>query len=207
MYSNSKRMENNIKFSENVILVDVSFLNETVGDIKSFMGERLGRELPDVDLPAWFSYLALDAGLEKGDNEIQVLLVHDGGVEALPHSQPTSLKELDGKACRTPLGEFAFSCVTAADITTSADLFLDLMNLALDSADVKRLALVPFHRLYADRVEEGIRKFFEKKEKKEGDGCQAVYFIMAAPEKPVPCTCDSVLYSLSHVLGIQPEEL
>lgn len=200
-------MDNNIKFSESVILIDVSFLNETVGDIKSYMGERLGRELPDVDLPAWLSYVALDAGLRKGDNEIQVLLVHDGGVEALPHCLPASLKELDGRACRTSVGEFAFSCVTAADITTSADLFLDLMELALDSADVKRLALVPFHRLYAGRVEEGLRKFYEEKKVKETTGCQVVYFMMAAPEKPVPCTCDSVLYSLSHVLGIQPEEL
>lgn len=200
-------MEKNIKFSANVILVDVSFLNETVSDIKDFLGERLGRALPGVDLPAWLSYLALDAGLREGDNEIQVLLVHDGGAAALPHCQPSDLKELDGMACRTPLGEFAFSCVTAADITTSADLFLDLMNLALDSADVKRLALVPFHRLYADRVEEGLRKFFDKKGKKEEAGCQAVYFMMAAPQTPVPCVCDSVLYSLSHVLGIQPEEL
>lgn len=198
-------MEQNVKFAENVILVDVSFLNETVSDVKSFMGERLGRELPGVDLPAWFSYLALDAGLREGDNEIQVLLVHEGEVSALPHCRPASLKELDGMACRTPLGEFAFSCVTAADITDSSELFLDLMNLALDSADVKRLALVPFHRLYADRVEEELRKAFDKKEEKIK--CQAVYFMMAAPQTPVPCACDSVLYSLSHVLGIQPEEL
>ena len=77
-------MENNVKFSKNVILVDVSFLDETVSDIKSFLGERLGRTLPDVDLPAWLSYLALDAGLREGDNEIQVLLVHGGEVSALP---------------------------------------------------------------------------------------------------------------------------
>ena len=79
--------------------------------IKSFLGERLGRTLPDVDLPAWLSYLALDAGLREGDNEIQVLLVHGGEVSALPHCRPADLKELDGVACRTPLGEFAFSRV------------------------------------------------------------------------------------------------
>ena len=45
-------MENNVKFSKNVILVDVSFLDETVSDIKSFLGERLGRTLPDVDYVA-----------------------------------------------------------------------------------------------------------------------------------------------------------
>lgn len=200
-------MEKNIKFSANVILVDVSFLDETVSNIKSFLAERLGRELPDMDLPAWFTCLALDAGLREGDNEIQVLLVHDGEMPVLPHCCPANLKELDGMACRTSLGELVFSCVNTAGMVTSADLFLDLMNLALDSADVKRLSLVPFHRLYADRVEEELRKFFDKKEEKGEADCQALYFMMAAPQTPVPCVCDSVLYSLSHVLGVQPEEL
>lgn len=199
-------MENNVKFSKNVILVDVSFLDETVSDIKSFLGERLGRTLPDVDLPAWLSYLALDAGLREGDNEIQVLLVHGGEVSALPHCRPADLKELDGVACRTPLGEFAFSRVSSAGMAASSDLFIDLMHLALDSADVECLALVPFHRLYAGKVEEELRKCLGKQEKQKEAG-RVVYFMMAAPQVPIPCVTDSVLYSLSHALGIKPEEL
>ena len=52
-------MEDKIKFPANVILIDVAFLNEVVYGAKNFLEGKLGRKLPDVDLPAWLSYLAL----------------------------------------------------------------------------------------------------------------------------------------------------
>ena len=58
-------MEDKIKFPANVILIDVAFLNEVVYGAKNFLEGKLGRKLPDVDLPAWLSYLALDAGLRE----------------------------------------------------------------------------------------------------------------------------------------------
>ena len=69
-------MEDKIKFPANVILIDVAFLNEVVYGAKNFLEGKLGRKLPDVDLPAWLSYLALDAGLREQENEVEVLLVH-----------------------------------------------------------------------------------------------------------------------------------
>ena len=68
-------MEDKIKFPANVILIDVAFLNEVVYGAKNFLEGKLGRKLPDVDLPAWLSYLALDAGLREQENEVEVLLV------------------------------------------------------------------------------------------------------------------------------------
>ena len=48
-------MEDKIKFPANVILIDVAFLNEVVNGAKNFLEGKLGRKLPDVDLPAWLS--------------------------------------------------------------------------------------------------------------------------------------------------------
>ena len=62
-------MEDKIKFPANVILIDVAFLNEVVYGAKNFLEGKLGRKLPDVDLPAWLSYLALDAGLREQENQ------------------------------------------------------------------------------------------------------------------------------------------
>ena len=70
-------MEDKIKFPAHVILIDVAFLNEVVYGAKNFLEGKLGRQLPDVDLPAWLSYLALDAGLREQENEVEVLLVQD----------------------------------------------------------------------------------------------------------------------------------
>ena len=198
-------MMNDVKFSKNVILIDVAFVNEVIAQSKKPMEEQLGRELPNIDLPAWLSYLALDAGLREGDNEIQVLLVHDEGTHTLNCCEPTDLDGLDGMACRTPLGEFVFSTVCPARITNTEDLFLDLMNLTLDSADVECLMLLPFHPSYGDRVEDGLYKFFKGKSKEKCD--KAVYFLMDKLLEPLPCRSEFVAYSVLHAFGIKSEDL
>lgn len=194
-----------MKFSGNVILIDVTFINEVACHAKKFLSEKVGRELPEIDLLAWLSYIALDAGLREGDNEIQVLLVSDDGTHQLKNCEPSDLDSLDGMACRTPLGEFSFSCVTPARITSCEELFLDLMNLLLDSADVKRLMLVPFHLLYGHWVEEGLRKYFNGKSEEECG--KAFYFITEELLQPVPCRSDSIAYSLTQALGVKSDEL
>lgn len=194
-----------MKFSENVILIDVDFINEVACHAKKFLSEKVGRELPEIDLLAWLSYIALDAGLREGDNEIQVLLLRDKNVHDLKCCEPSDLDSLDGMACRTPLGEFSFSCVTPAGIAYCEELFLDLMNLLLDSADVKRLMLVPFHSLYGHWVEEGLRKYFNGKSEEELG--KAFYFITEELLQPVPCRSDSIAYSLTQALGVKSDEL
>ena len=136
-------MESKVKFSENVIIVDAGFLQATVSGLRTFFENNLGRALPLLDLPSWLSYVALDAGLREGDNEIQVLLVHDEATRNLSCCTPSVLADFDGKACRTPLGEFVFANVTSAGLAKTSDLFVDLLHLAIDSNDVKRMVLVP----------------------------------------------------------------
>lgn len=198
-------MKEKIKFPENVILIDVAFLNEVVCGAKQFFENRLGRALPAIDLPAWLSYLALDAGLREKENEVEVLLVHDPATKTLGCCDPSDLEGLNGQACRTPLGEFAFSSVTSSGLVSTDELFLDLMNLALDAADVKCLMLLPLYAAYGGRVEEKLSDFF--KEKGEEERGRAVYFAMQPPAQPVPCRCESVIYSLAHAFGIRADEL
>ncbi len=198
-------MENKIRFSENVILMDVAFLNEMVCGGKRFLEDKLGRELRRIDLPSWLSYMALDAGIRGSDNELQVLLVHNEDTYRLECCEPAGLKQLDAQACRTSLGEFAFSCVTPAKITSCEELFLDLMTLALDSSDVKCLLLLPFHPVYGRRVEDELCNFF--KEKSEEERRRAVYFVMEKPAVTIPVRWDFANYSILQALGVKPDEL
>ena len=71
------QMQKEIQFADNVILLDVGFLNGIANGLKNALENRLQRSLPPIDLVQWLSYIALDAGLRSGDNEIQVLLLHD----------------------------------------------------------------------------------------------------------------------------------
>ena len=79
------------------------------------------------------------------------------------------------------------------------------MNLALDSADVKCLMLLPFHQVYGNRVEEKLAGFF--KDKNEEERGKAVYFITEEPLSPVYCRLEPVFYSLAHAFGIKSDEL
>ena len=198
-------MEDKIKFPANVILIDVAFLNEMVYGAKNFLENRLGRKLPDIDLPAWLSYLALDAGLREKENEAEVLLVHTPAANVLKCCEPSDVDKLNHQACRTTLGEIEFSSVTSSGLVSSEELFLDLMNLALDSADVKCLMLLPFHQAYGGRVEEKLAGFF--KDKNEEERGKAVYFALEEPLNSVRCRWEPVIYSLAHAFGIKSDEL
>lgn len=198
-------MEQKVNFAENVAVIDVAFLNEIVSNSRSFLEKKIGRTLPPLDLVGWLECLAWDAGIETMDNEMQIILVHDESCHTLRHCEPSDLDNLDGKACRTKVGEMAFHCVTPARITNPEELFLDLMTLALDAKEVKRLLLVPFQPLYGDRVEDGLRKFFRGKEEKEWD--KAIYFTLEEPMEPAGFRWELVFYSLGHALGIKPDEL
>ncbi len=197
-------MEDKIKFAQNVMLIDVAFLNDVALNIRTFLSRQLGRELPDIDLPEWLGYLALDAGLREGDNEIQVLLLHQEGIRKLSCCQPSRLDDLNAKACRVPLGEMAFACVTPAGITTCEALFLDLLTLALDAADVKRLMLVP-SLSYSSKVGEELEKLL--RDKNEEERAKAVCFLLEKPSGPVSFQWDSVSYSLARAFGVRPDEL
>ena len=63
-------MEDKIKFPANVILIDVAFLNEVVYGAKNFLEGKLGRKLPDVDLPAWLSYLAVEVRFQRYERRV-----------------------------------------------------------------------------------------------------------------------------------------
>lgn len=198
-------MEDCTKFSENVMLIDVAFLNEIVRNVKDVLGTRLGRELPPVDLPAWLSYLALDAGLRAGDNKMEVIWVRDRDSHVLDACEPSDLERLDRMACRTPLGEFRFSSASSSGMVSTGELYLDLMDFALDDVGVKCLVLLPFHPAYGDKVEEKLGKSF--KDKPEEERSKAVYFTLKEPLRPVHCQHEPVFYSLAHAFGVNPDEL
>lgn len=194
-------MNEKIEFSEYVILLDVAFMNQVVSGLKKDYEDRSQQFLPPMDIVSWLTCVALDAGIRGANNSMQVLLLHDATISQLDCCQPSLLADIDAKACQTSLGEFSFTCVNTAQLTTSADLFVDLMRLAIDSAQVKRVILLPMHATYGKRVEEELCELLKDKSKEERE--KPFYFTLFEPEKNLPCMHDSVVFSLAHVLGIK----
>lgn len=193
-------MEEKIQFSENVIVMDVDFLNGVVESIRKPAGEGTRPELPYLEWGEWLSCLALDGGLKPAaSNEVQVLLVHAHAVREVSCCRPSSLEALQGKACRTPVAEFLFSAVPTAGMISSEALFLDLMRLALDAAGVKRLMLLPFHAQYGAEAVEELTALFQERPVLAG---KVTYFEAEPGRVVLPCRVDSVFYSLAKAFGL-----
>ena len=153
-------MENTrIKLSETVMVIDAAYLNFVINDLKKYFEPLLGRSLQRADLALFTMCLAMDAGVKEGSNDVQILLVYDEQSGKLEDCLPSDLKsELDGMAFKGPLGEFCFMAVSSEGFVSRGELYLDLLHIVLNSAEVKKLIVVPFNEEYGEEVENVLKE-------------------------------------------------
>lgn len=188
-----------IKLSETVVLIDAAFLNFVITDIKNYFEKTLQRSLQEIDLSLFTSYLTLDAGINEGKNEVQFLFVYDKESRHLQHCQPSDLQEeLNGVAFQSPYGEFSFAGVPSEGMVLREDLFMDLLSVVSDSADVKRMIVVSFNEEYGKKVTDVLQGL---------KGKEVMQFRMNEPEIPVNYKWDMLAFPVMHSLGIRAEEL
>lgn len=188
-----------IKLSETVVLIDAAFLNFVITDMKRYFEETLQRSLQEIDLSMLTTYLTLDAGIAEGKNEVQFLFVHDKESGNLAHCQPSDLeKELNGVAFQSPYGEYSFASVPSEGMVSREDLFLDLLSIVADSADVKKMILVSFNEEYGKKVTDALN---------EVQGKEIVQFRMNEPDTPVAYKWDMLAFPVMQALGIRADEL
>lgn len=191
--------ENKIKLSENVVVIDTAFLNFVVTDLKKYFETILNRSLKVIDLSELAMYLTLDAGLEGRENNVQFLFVYDQDSIKLECCTPSDLKEeLNGTAFNCKFGEYTFASVPSEGMVTREELFFDLLNIVLDSKDVKRVFVVSFNEEYGERVIEVLNKIEDK---------EVMQFRMDEPEYSVKFRWDMLAYPVMQALGIKGDEL
>lgn len=188
-----------IKLSETVVIIDAAFLNFVITDLKAYFEHTLNRTLQEIDLSMWVTYLMLDAGITEGRNEMQFLFVYDDASAKLVHCTPNDLRtELNGVAFKNGYGEYAFVGVPCEELVSREDLFLDLLAITADSADVKRMVVISFNEEYGDKVTKQLSKIEHK---------SILQFRMNEPETPVSYTWDMLAFSVMQALGIRSDEL
>lgn len=188
-----------IKLSQNVMLIDASFLNFVVMDLKKYFERLLKRSLQEIDLTELSSYLALDAGIAEGENEIQMLMVYDKESAVLQHCHPSDLKgELDGVAFKNQVGEFVFAGVPCEEMVSRADLYVDLLGIVADCSDVKRLIVVSFNEEYGQEVTAALSKV---------EGKEIIQFRMNEPEEMLAYRWEMLAFPVMQSLGIRGDEL
>lgn len=189
-----------IKFPSNVVLIDAAFLNLVVTDLKKYFEKTLMRELQEIDLSELVTYIVLDAGMAVGDNQIQILMVYDKDSAQLSNCRPSDLSaELNGVAFKSQFGEFSFASVPCEEMVSREELYLDLLSIVLDSADVERLILVSFNEEYGDKVMERLKGVKNK---------ETIQFRMNEPEESIEgYQWEMLAYPVMQALGIRGEEL
>lgn len=188
-----------IKLSETVVLIDAAFLNFVITDMKGYFEKTLQRSLQEIDLSMLTTYLTLDAGITEGKNEVQFLFVYDKDSSHLVHCHPSDLeKELNGVAFQSPYGEYSFASVPSEGMVLREELFLDLLAIVSDSADVKRMIVVSFNEEYGKKVTDALH---------EVKGKEIIQFRMNEPEASVEYKWDMLAFPVMQALGIRADEL
>ena len=78
------------------------------------------------------------------------------------------------------------------------DLFLDLLSIVSDSADVKRMIVISFNEEYGKKVTDALN---------EVQGKEIVQFRMNEPDTPVAYKWDMLAFTVMQALGIRADEL
>jgi len=185
-------------WKENVILIDANYLDEVVLDLIVNLEPMIGRSIPNADLCQWLDCIALDGGIRPGENEIQVLFIHDKTKTSLKYFKPSSFEEeLDAKAFKDSVGEFQMASFPSEDVVTKDQLFLESLQTLINSVDIKNLMIVGDDLKYGDVA----RNYFKDARQKD-----LTYFSME-PVKGGRFFQEILGYSLMSALGINAEEV
>lgn len=136
----------NIKWSENIIIVDGDYIDHVAFDLIVNFERMLNRRIPAADFSQWVVNIALDGRLKPGNHETQVVLLHDKQNPKLENFAPADYaKELNGQAFKdSQLGEFIINAIATDDEVAEKDnVLLDLLKTVLSHEEVKRIMLIP----------------------------------------------------------------
>lgn len=136
----------NIKMSENVIIVDADYIDDVAFNLTLNFERILDRRIPAADFSQWIVNIALDGRMKPGNHETQVVVLHDKGKRQLDNYVPSSLEqELDKQAFKDEtLGEFIINTIaTGGKVTEKDEVMLDFLKIVLSHKEVSRIMIVP----------------------------------------------------------------
>lgn len=161
LHSDMNNSIQDIKWSKNVILVDADYVDKVAFNLIVNFERMLGRRIPQADFAKWIDCVALDGGIRVGEQETQVILLHDKQKKAMENFTPGHYEEeMTGKAFKDHLGEFLINAYPTEDIVGSDQQFIDTLQLICSQKEVERMMVIPNAEdayIY-NKVRESLRK-------------------------------------------------
>ena len=191
---------NELKFAEKVILIDAAYIDTVTNDLGRHFGQVIERELPKADLSVFLECVAMDAGFQAGEGNLQVFLVYDKSQPQMDAFCPPDLKkDLNDVAFKSRLGEFQLNTFNPSDMADKEAFFLESVKLIADAKEVKHLVVIPSEAEYGDKLPE----IFEKV-----DGKESIYVFGMNPLDPSDkFRWEMMGYAVLQALGIRPDEI
>ena len=200
------RMNNDLnreaKWSENVVLVDADYVDSVAFNLIVNFERMIGRRIPQADIAKWLDCIALDGGIRDGENEIQVILIHQKDKQQMDNFLPGNYaNDLSEKAFKDHLGEFTINAYQAEGVAKTGDFFNEVLELVLAQKNIKRLMVIPNvedSSIY-NKVREALRKA-------DDDDKRITVFTMQ-PAAGGNYRQEILGYSLMAALGIKADEI
>ena len=197
-------MNNNlqaVRWSENVILADGDYIDRVAFNLIVNFERMLGRRIPQADIARWIDCVALDGGIREGEHETLVVLIHQKGKQGLENFMPSSYKELNGKAFKDHLGEFAISAYPIEQTPGGEDFFTEVLELVTAQKEVKRVMVIPNleDSIIYNKVREALRRVDDEEKR--------VTLFAMQPLTGGNYRQEILGYSLMAALGIKGEEI
>ena len=189
-----------VRWSENVILADADYIDRVAFNLIVNFERMLGRRIPQADIARWIDCVALDGGIREGEHETQVVLIHQKGKLGLENFVPSAYKELDGKAFKDHLGEFAINAYPIEQIA-GEDFFTEVLSLVTAQKEVKRVMVIP--NLEEDTIYNKVREALRQVDDEE----KRVTLFAMQPLTGGNYRQEILGYSLMVALGIRAEEI
>lgn len=190
---------NEEKWTENVILADADYVDNVAFDLIVNFERMLGRRIPQADMAQWAECVALDGGLREGEHEVMVILIHQSQNNRMKNFTPGNYnEELNGKAFRGRLGEFAITAVQTEEMVSMTDLLLDTLHVICQQKEVKRLMVI-----VPEEMMDGVRQTLRRL---DSDDRRTTVFTMQ-PTQGGSFRQELLGYSLMAALGITAKEI
>ena len=193
---------NDTKWSEHMILVDAEYVDKVAFDMIVNFERMLERRIPQADIAKWLDCIALDGGIRDGENEIQVILIHNKDKQQMDNFVPGNYaSDLTGKAFKDHLGEFTINAYHTEGLAKSGDFFGEVLELVLAQKDVKRLMVIP--NAEDASIYNNVREVLRKA---DDDEKRVTVFTMQ-PSAGGNYRQEILGYSLMAALGIKADEI
>ena len=198
----NNELNKEVKWSANVVLADADYVDTVAFNLIVNFERMIGRRIPQADIAKWLDCIALDGGIRDGENEIQVILIHNKDKQQMDNFVPGNYaSDLTGKAFKDHLGEFTINAYHTEGLAKSGDFFGEVLELVLAQKDVKRLMVIPNAEdasIY-DNVREALRE--------ADDDEMRVTVLTIQPSAGGIYRQEILGYSLMAALGIKADEI